>query len=332
MSRPKGLARVERLFYILQYLSNHETATAKELADHCQTSTRSIYRDMRQLEELGFYFNNEAHKGYKLIEKPVRTGGRLTSEEWMALTLYPMLSEGITSGEHPFHHAYRKGLEKVMSHVQIGDELSGAGAGLGERIRLHARPKDPSQFNVMPTLLPAIAENRTLKVSYYSIHRDKKTERKLDPYYLVPREGHLYVIAHCHLRGVVRVFRLSRFHSVEVTENRFKIPKQFKIDDYLSQRWSIISDDTETTFLVRFDAEAARYVLEDDYHVDTERMPQKDGSLLMRTTVKSKGEFLRWIRSYGLSAEVLEPKEVRKELAKEYRHLLKQYEEKARSI
>ncbi|MBM7095032.1 MULTISPECIES: helix-turn-helix transcriptional regulator [Alteribacter] len=326
MAQVKRLERVERLFYILQYLTNHEYATANELAEHCNTSVRSIYRDIKKLVDLGVTLDVEGQYGYKMIHKPIQFGGRLTKEEWMALTLYPILSEGITSGEHPFHHSYRTGLEKVMAYVQKGDELSGAGAGLGERIRLHSRPKDPSQFNVMPTMIPAIAANQTVEVTYYAIHRDKKTQRKLDPYYLVPREGHLYVIAYCHLREVMRVFRLSRFESVKPTGETFKIPRSFNIDEFLSRRWSIISDDTETTFLVRFEKEAARYVLEDDFHVDTERMPQKDGSLLLRTTVNSNEEFLRWIRSFGMNAEVLEPKEVREQMAVEYRTLLGKYE------
>ncbi|PYZ96803.1 transcriptional regulator [Alteribacter lacisalsi] len=324
MSRTKGYSTVERLFYILQHLTNHEYATASELADYCKTSTRTIYRDMAKLEELGVSWHREGRFGYKLLSKPIQQNGRLTKEEWMALTLYPMLSEGITSGEHPFHLSYRSGLEKVMTYVQKG-ESDGA---LGERIRLHARPKDPAQINVMPAIIPAISENRTIKVSYYSIHRDQRTERKMDPYYLVPREGHLYVIAYCHLRELPRVFRLSRFEKVEATKKTFTIPKSFNIDEYLSQRWSIISDDTNTTFKVKFDKVASRYVLEEDFHVDTEREPQTDGSLILRTTVKSKEEFLRWIRSYGIRAEVLEPESVREELAAECEKMWKVYSEK----
>ncbi|TMW70695.1 helix-turn-helix transcriptional regulator [Alteribacter natronophilus] len=324
MVKGTGYSTVERLFYILQHLSNHEYATAGELADHCSTSTRTIYRDMRKLEELGVDWHREGRLGYKLIHKPIRQNGRLTREEWMALTLYPMLSEGITSGEHPFHLSYRSGLEKVMNYVQRG-ESDGA---LGERIRLHARPKDPSQINVMPAIIPAISDNRTIRVTYYSIHRDEKTERELDPYYLVPREGHLYVIAYCHLREVVRVFRLSRFEKVEQTGETFTIPRSFNIDDYLSRRWSIISDDTETDFKVKFDSVAARYVMEEDFHVETVREPQKDGSLVLKATVKSKEEFLRWIRSYGPRAEVLEPENVRTDLAQEYRRLYEMYDKK----
>ena len=329
MPQSQGLAQVERLFFILQYLSHHESATAQELAEHCGTSKRSIYRDMRKLEDQGFFISSDSHFGYSLIEKSILSGGRLNTDEWMALTLYPMLSQGITSGEHPFHHAYQSGLEKVLNYVQKGTGLSNVGAGLGERIRLHDRATEPAQFNVMPAILNAISENRSMDVTYYTIHRDEKTCRCLDPYYLVPREGHLYVIAYCHSRKDVRVFRLSRFQDVNVTEETFKIPRTFNINDFLSQRWSIISEDVETDFRVRFSSEAARYVQEEDFHVQTKRQLENDGSLILETTVKSQEEFLRWIRSFGTRAEVLKPLEVRIQLAKEYRLLLDKYEEKA---
>jgi predicted DNA-binding transcriptional regulator YafY len=326
MAKTKGFLRAERLFYILQYLTNRETATASELASHCQTSVRSIYRDMKTLEELGVYYQNEGRNGYKLLYQPVKTGGRLTKEEWMALTLFPMLSEGITSGDHPFHQAYRKGVEKIMSFVQKDSGLSAGDGGLGERIRLHARPRDSAQIKVMPALLSAISENQAIDVVYYSIHRDKETKRRLNPYYLVPREGHLYLIAYCHFRGDIRVFRLSRFQSVKVTQETFQLPRSFDIDEFLAHRWSIIADDDETKFVVRFTDKAARYVLEGEYHVETKRILQDDGSLILTVTVHSKQEFLRWVRSFGPEAEVLEPLNVREHLAEEYNEMVNMYE------
>lgn len=97
MAKTNRLMRAERLFYILQYLTNHDTATASELASHCRTSVRSIYRDIKSLDGLGVHIQNEGRYGYKLLYQSFKAGGRLTNDEWMALTLFPMLSEGITS-------------------------------------------------------------------------------------------------------------------------------------------------------------------------------------------------------------------------------------------
>lgn len=210
-----------------------------------------------------------------------------------------------------------------MNQVKTGDSLSSSGGGLGERIRLHARPRGSAQIKVMPELVNAISENCAVDVAYYTIHRDKETERRLNPYYLVPREGHLYLVAYCHLREDTRVFRLSRFKSVVMTDHTFKMPAAFKIDQFLENRWSIIADSEETTFKVMFSEAAARYVTEGDYHVATTIENQPDGMLLLTATVQSRQEFLRWVRTFGPEAEVLEPETVRRELADEYRRMAK---------
>ncbi|RSK53987.1 helix-turn-helix transcriptional regulator [Bacillus canaveralius] len=321
------IQKVERLFYIITYLNNHASVTAEELAKNCQTSVRSIYRDMKVLEGIGFYYTSEGKKGYRLLTQPVRPSFNLNYDEWMALVLFPLLSGNIAASQHPFHHAYRSGLEKIGKNVR-NKKTTPINTELGERILFQDdQYRDPFQPDVMPAIIEAIIGNKSIHVSYYSIHRDATSNRILDPYYLVPRGGHLYLIAFCHFRQEVRVFRLSRIRSIEVTENLFKIPRTFNISHYLANRWSILAEDPEpTSFVVRFQKDVVRYIYEKDFYTDTTLTEQEDGSLLLKTKVKSKAEFLKWIRSFGLHVEVLEPEEVRKLLKSEYEQMLHQYE------
>ena len=56
----------------------------------------------------------------------------------------------------------------------------------------------------------AISRRKTIEFSYYTIERDSKEKRKVDPYHLVYRGGQFYLIGHSHERDAIRVFRLSR--------------------------------------------------------------------------------------------------------------------------
>lgn len=51
--------KVERLFKIIDYLSAGDFVTAEELAIITNTSKRNIYRDIRELETVGYYFHTE---------------------------------------------------------------------------------------------------------------------------------------------------------------------------------------------------------------------------------------------------------------------------------
>jgi len=318
--------KAERLFYIIKYLDNHETATAAELAKHCQTSVRSIYRDMRVLEEIGYYYINEGKKGYKLIHKPIESPQNLTSDEWMALVLYPFISGDITSEQHPLFPTYRSGLEKIGGKVLNNKNALPISAQIGERILFQDQYRESYQIEIMPVLLEAIVHNRTIDVSYYSMHRNMISQRKLDPYYLVPRGGQLYVIAFCHNREKILVFRLNRIQKIALTEQQFTMKKDFSISDFLANRWSIFAEEHEPiSFTVKFSKEVSRYIYEHDFYTETSLIEQEDGSLLLKTTVKSKLEFLRWIRSFGTNAEVLQPDEVREELRDEYEEMVRKY-------
>ncbi|WP_019153454.1 helix-turn-helix transcriptional regulator [Robertmurraya massiliosenegalensis] len=319
--------KAERLFYIVNYLDNHETVTAAELARHCQTSIRSIYRDMRVLEEIGYYYTNEGRQGYKLISKPVESPQNLTFEEWMALILYPFVSGNITSEKHPHYLAYRSGLEKIGGKVHNNKSVQPISAQIGERILFQDQYYNSNHVEIMPLLVQAIAQNISIQVSYFSMHRNEMSYRKLDPYYLIPRGGQLYVIAFCHLRKEVRVFRLNRVRSIQLTEAHYQIPKSFSISDFLANRWSIFAEEMEPiSFIVKFQKEISRYIYEYDFYTDTILEEQEDGSLLLKTKVKSKLEFLRWIRSFGTSAEVIEPATIRKELQREFEEMVKTYQ------
>lgn len=315
-------SRPERLFYIMQFLTNHDTVNASELANHCQATKRTIYRDIHFLQSQGHEIQTQGREGYKLLIPNMQVRSKLTEDEWLSLTLYPLLSAGIASSDHPYHRHYKTGLEKVM-------RLASGGApnpAFAERIRLHARTQDTFQAKVMPAMITAISENRCIDVRYYAMHRSEWSERRLEPYYLVPREGHLYLVAFCRLRNDIRVFRLNRFEEVHVTDAPFTIPPDFSIDAFLKKRWSIMEEEEPVDITVRFSPDAARYVDEEEFYVETKKYNETDGTLTLTVTVGSRQEFLRWMRSFGPDAEVLSPPSLRQTLAAEYRHMLGMYE------
>lgn len=152
----------ERLFYIVNYLDNHDTATAAELAKQCQTSVRSIYRDMRQLEEIGYYYINEGKKGYKLIDKPIKSTQNLTLDEWMAVVVHPLLYGGAISEKHPLFSAYRSGLEKIGGKVLNDKRVSPISTQIGGRILFQDKFREINRPEIMSSIIESIAHNKTM--------------------------------------------------------------------------------------------------------------------------------------------------------------------------
>lgn len=325
----RSTRQVERLFTILNLLGEREAITARELASYCGTSIRSIYRDMQLLESVGVMYISEGKAGYRLIQKPVQPHRLFSKEEWLALTTYPfLLGRGMSKQEHGIQGAYRNGLEKLkeLTRNETNEKLAQLSEELGDRIRIHDQIENGYSNIVMPVLLRSILENRALEISYYAIYRDELSQRTIYPYYLLPRSGHLYVIAKCLLRDDVRIFRLDRIKEADLMKSTFSLQEDFDINDYLSNRWSIFAeDDLPTTFVVRFDSNAARYVKELHFYAETELIEQEDNSIILKAIVQSRKEFIRWVRAFGLRAEVIEPASTRDQLLEEYHEQIKKY-------
>ena len=85
----------------------------------------------------------------------------------------------------------------------------------------------------------AISRRKTIEFSYYSMQRDEVSDRKVDPYHLVFRNGQFYLIGHSHERDDVRVFRLSRIRGkvsyATKAEHDFAPPEDFDRRDYASR-------------------------------------------------------------------------------------------------
>ena len=85
----------------------------------------------------------------------------------------------------------------------------------------------------------AISRRKTIEFSYYSMQRDEVSDRKVDPYHLVFRNGQFYLIGYSHERDDIRVFRLSRIRGkvsyATKAEHDFAPREDFDRRDYASR-------------------------------------------------------------------------------------------------
>src|SRR4051794_41487562 len=99
---------------------------------------------------------------------------------------------------------------------------------------------DPDYSAEMPGRLGklegAISKQRTIKFPYYSISRNKQTERTVNPYGLLSDNGSWYVIGQDLDRKDIRTFRVSRIRGdirfATRRERDFRIPTDFNIDQF----------------------------------------------------------------------------------------------------
>lgn len=310
---PRG-AQLARQWRLLQLLDRPQGVTVEDAADALGCAVRTIWRDLRVLEDAGFPIYDEpapdGRRGLWRVEDgfKAKLPLKLTLSEVAALVMSREFLAPL--GASLLGPAVTTAFEK------IGGVLSRDATGLLERMRetvgvraVGAKLQLPAAEH-LPTIQTGLLERRSLRMRYYSFQRDAETERDVDPYHLTHFNGGLYLIGYCHLREAVRVFAVERIRAVDVLRRRFEIPAGFDAKEYLDKALGILQGDLVTVRVV-FSQRVARYIKERLWHPSQRFRDLPDGRLEMTLRVADTLEVRRWILGYGVDAEILEPEAMR---------------------
>jgi proteasome accessory factor B len=157
----------------------------------------------------------------------------------------------------------------------------------------------------------AIFDSKVIQAHYYSFSSDSLSQREIEPYYIIIKNRHYYLVGYCRMRAEVRDFRISRFRQVTIKDECFSGKSTFSYEDYVRYSWGILKGGDIHELEVRFSPWIARFVKE-YHHLKADSIEElPDGSLLFCRRVAGLEEVLPWVLSFGSSVEVLRPPELR---------------------
>jgi proteasome accessory factor B len=148
------------------------------------------------------------------------------------------------------------------------------------------------------------------------------------PYLIEPSlQTHaLYLIGWDETRDALRTFKVERIRDVALTPRTFELPAGDGIEGTLRWAWDIIADQPPVAVVLRFAPSVAARVQEATWHPTQEVDVAPDGSLTWRATVAGTIEIRLWILSWGDEVEVLEPTELRNDVASTHRRAGARYD------
>ncbi len=178
-----------------------------------------------------------------------------------------------------------------LGGVERGMGLEPIGADLG------------AEAEVLGDLFRAVTERRRIRFDY------RGDQRSLDPYGLAHRRGHWYLAG--ETSSGQRVYRVDRMEDLELQEQSgsFTRPSGFKVRDMMKSHPWETGQDAAVTARVRFDSQVGWWAAR------TLGVPAAvDESLEVEIPVANRDAFVGWILSFGDSAEVLGPDDLRAEI------------------
>lgn len=303
--------RTDRLLAIVIELQARGRRRAEDLAATFEVGKRTIYRDIQALCEAGVPIVSTPGQGYSLVEGYFLPPLRFSTDEALMLLLGGDLMAQSFDAEYRaaaqsagrkilgvLPEALRDEVRGLQASIRfIGDDPA-ARAGAAERLR---------------TLRRAIVGHHTLRFGYHTRLRADgsaaHTTREADPYGLVFASGIWFLVAHDHLRGAIRHFRVDRIGELAVLSRSFTRPAQFALEQ---------SPDPQRTLVVRalFEPAIAAWVREEPSFYAVAEEQRADG-LLITFKVRHERELLRWLLGWGAGVRVLEPDSLRALLAAE---------------
>src|SRR5512139_663176 len=219
--------RASRLLSILTTLQARGRVTAPELADACEVSVRTVYRDIDALAAAGIpvYADRGADGGYRLLDGyRVRLNGLSTPEAealFMAGLPGPAAALGLDA-------AVAGAQTKLMAALPAN--LRNTALRMQGRFHLDA----PGWFGEAeePVHLRAIAgavlREAQISVRYRTWKAEKR--RRLAPLGLVLKGGNWYLAG--QVDGSVRTYRVARILDCSVLDQPFDRPADFDLAAY----------------------------------------------------------------------------------------------------
>jgi len=309
------LNRVDRLHAILVHLQSKKRVTAQELADRFDLSLRTVYRDVKALDESGIPIIGEAGIGYSIMEGYRLPPVMFTQDEASSLLLGGKLVQQLTDASVKKH--FDTAMFKIKAVLRSTDK--DYVEQLDERIAVHTGPVpvNTSEQLYLSTMHQAIVDKKVIHLEYFSSYKEETTLRDAEPIGLFYYAQAWHFIGWCRLRKDYRDFRLDRIRKLVIKEERFDDTPHPSLKEYIQQ----MTEERELQeIIVSFNKEAARYMLLQKYYQGFVSQEEKQGRVHMRFLTSYPEPFCRWLLMYTNSARIESPsslKEIVKKLLQE---------------
>ncbi|MES2517668.1 MAG: YafY family protein [Bacteroidota bacterium] len=221
--------RLSRLTAILTQLQTKRLLTATELANKFSVSVRTIYRDIRALEQSGVPILTEDGKGYSLMEGYKIPPVMFTENQANALILAEQLI--LKNNDASFVKDYCEAIEKIKA--VLGHKIKDKANLLAERTRFNRNINSEKNSHNLSDLQFALTNFCLIKIEYTN-EANETTSRLIEPFALVSTQDNWLLIAWCRLRKEFRYFRLDRIKKLEILSEKFT-PHKMTLQEYFDK-------------------------------------------------------------------------------------------------
>ncbi len=299
--------QMSRLFEIVYLLMERKSLTAKELAERFEVSPRTIYRDIDTLSEAGIpvYSSRGTGGGIRLMDDFVLNKSYLSEQEQNNILAS---LQGLSAIQVP-------DVEPVLSKLAA---LFGKNRASWIDVDFSNWSGGSQEREKFILLKDAILQSKVITFDYYSAVSEK-TERVVEPLKILFKGMGWYLYGFCRAKQDYRVFKITRIKNLVNTEEAFDRAIPSSVFEQTDSAYSA----KVIQLKLKIDS-ALAYRVYDEFEQEN-IIKDGDGSFTVSALFPEGDWIFGFILSFGSGAQVLEPPEIRYELAARVENILKLY-------
>ncbi len=294
--------RLDRVTAILIQLQSKRVVKAQDIAERFNISLRTVYRDIRTLEEAGIPLVGETGIGYSILDGYRLPPVMFTLEEATAFLTAEKLVEKLTDASTD--ESYKSAMYKIKSvlrssekdYLEVMDEHI-------EVLNNPYIPKERNPHNSLQTILKNISEKKVMSIHYFANHSQETTSRNIEPIGICYYASNWHLLAFCQLRNDYRDFRIDRINQIISTPLPFK-KEHPSLKMFLKQ---MEQEKEMHSIVMLIDKEIIKHFGEQKYYNGFVSQREVKGKIEMTFLSCSIEGFARWYMMFGDSAEIVSP-------------------------
>jgi predicted DNA-binding transcriptional regulator YafY len=293
--------RIDRVSAILIQLQSRRVVKAMDIAERFNISLRTVYRDVKTLEEAGIPIIGEAGVGYSIMDGYRLPPIMFTREEATAFLTAEKFVEKLTDTTTMEHH--KSAMYKIRAILKTSEKnLLEAIDGKIEVLRSHSQLRIDNKDHIQ-TLLNSIAQKSVLTIDYFANHSQEHTKRDIEPIGIFYKDAYWHLIAFCRMRKDYRDFRIDRINRVLVTDKIFD-NKHPTLKAYIAQT---AKEQELDLVVIRVDKSIHSHLEYQKYYSGFVSEKTIGSEIEMTFLTGSLEGFARWFMMFGDKAEIISP-------------------------
>ncbi|ULQ50618.1 helix-turn-helix transcriptional regulator [Flavihumibacter fluvii] len=298
--------RIDRVTAILIQLQSKKVVRAQEIADRFEISLRTVYRDVKTLEEAGIPIIGEAGVGYSIMEGYRLPPVMFTREEAVSFLTAEKMMEKMTDAS--LRDQFQSAMFKVKAVLRTTEKEFLE--DMSEHIEVVDNPYLPKKGlnqTHLQAILKSITDKEVLDIGYFANQTQEYSNREVEPVGIFYQGNYWHLIAYCRLREDYRNFRTDRIRYMNRTSRHFTT-KHPSLHTFLCK---MEKEKDLFTIIILVDKPALRYFGDQKYYNGFVSQKELDGRIEMTFVTASLMGFAKFFLLFGEYAEIVSPPELK---------------------